>query len=214
MAWLNEKSAADIPPPPSPVLALEEVIRLVTWRAGDVGYDHIEVLVDGTDVLSSRAIGRFLVDVQSLYNLHLGGLDWKLFLDEKEWRDRVWKSPCVKEGRVNVTRLKCWRPEELRQVLRQRLLVARHGVTADPAAIPEPDFCITTYLARFCTPELRESWSEKIPDLETWVTTSAQGSPLRTVLLARALIARCARRGVLTPKDLCDVRTTVGTATA
>jgi hypothetical protein len=199
MAWLHagqqEVTSASSP------LVLQQLLRLITYPPAKEGeerqrpakrlYDGVSVLVDGTDRLSAPEIHTLLVDAQSLYDMHLDGLNWKLFLDQV-WSDQVWALPAVQQGRISVVRPAPWQTRELQQLLRRRAMLLCPGAYAALDTLPPPDYALHKLLNEYLDDSLRSS-------LETEVIQHSHQSPLRALLLARGVVAcaaRCRREAV------------------
>lgn len=196
MAWLQAPTQAKpLHPQISQLHTIRELIRLITWNVSPdlffgsreflQAYTKVQVLLDGTEQLSPPAVRRLVTDAQNLYDLHLDGFQFKLFIDST-WEERVAKMDCVRQNRVNVVNVPRWSKSELRELLRRRILAFQSGgSTSSPKDLPEYD--LGNLLADSGT--LR---SEARNSLESLLINGAQGIPLHALCLARCVVAACA----------------------
>jgi len=157
-SWLMSQ---DVPPELfstryNPILPLEEVLKLIT--DSEVGaYERVYILVDGTETLSPRALERLLEDAQALHDMHLPGLELKLFLEDT-WKElveaimdavRTGEIEIVefaeeKEGERGKERKGRWTEEHLRVLLRRRVY----------AVTPKEDLHYSPLLEEYCLDKL------------------------------------------------------------
>lgn len=176
-------------------VSLEELLRLITWsfswKPFDGQEEHLQVytnalvLLDGTRQLSAPAIRRLVEDAQSLYEMRLEGLQLKLLIDNA-WESQVVEMDCVRQGRAKVYHLPRWSEQDLRKLLRRRILSFQvGGTTADLEEMPEYD--LGKLLADSGTVR-----AEVGNNLESLIVRGAQGIPAHALCLARCIVAACA----------------------
>ncbi len=130
VAWLHDVSSHKIfGPPTTSQPVLRELVDFVTFfPQGDhiqQPYTNIQILVDGTEYLSSQAINRLLQDMQELDALQLDKLSFKL-LAHSALQNQL--EDYARRGRVPIYRLPRWDKKDLRQILDQRLEYWGNGV--------------------------------------------------------------------------------------
>lgn len=135
LAWLHaRRSGSLIYSKSSPENILRELARFVTFVAPSgfgppvmrQPYTQIQVLVDGAESLSPKAITRLIQDAQRLYALSLHQVQFKLFIDSGV-ETQITAMDCVRQSRVNVYRLPEWNEQDLRRLLVNRLKAYNPG---------------------------------------------------------------------------------------
>jgi hypothetical protein len=197
MTWLNASSVRE---PFSlhitPESTLRELVQLVTFAPPpreSIGvsiprlYTHIQVLVDGAEYLSSKAITRLAQDAQQLYNLHL--VRFNLFV-VSTWQDLIETMACVQGGRARVYHLPQWNEKELRQLLYFRLKGWREGDPVEPPGRERYDWSDIPGLAVSAKPRFTETIIESA--LRTYSVEDIIDAPVHALRLARGLVAACA----------------------
>ena len=196
MTWLQEKPAcepfsADL----APDYVLDQLIQLVTFvppRQDFFGisdarpYERVQVMIDETAHLSSKAVGRLLQDVYKIRHLNL--LQFKLFITST-YQKLVKDMAAVREGRVNVYRLPAWEDRDLREMLYLRLLGWMEGEPVggdDNWAQQIPD----EYLRREAKPTFIEQIVEGAQRCQAMESKLA--APIHALRIARGLVAACA----------------------
>ena len=195
MAWLNLSSVES---PFNPLISAEERLRelaqFVTLsiplseRTGEnfpvSPYQQIQVLVDGTEHLSEKAVRRLVQDAQYLHDLYLSGFSFKLFMG-MTWRSQIHEMDCVRQGRMNIILMPAWDEEELKQMLAQRVRAYTQDEDFNWVDLIGQDYLDLmgrTYFIRTITHKLTLA-KEHDTKLD---------APIHALRLARAFVAACA----------------------
>jgi energy-coupling factor transporter ATP-binding protein EcfA2 len=199
MAWLNGSSGDEVF---SPQVAsegiLRELIHFVTYNSPlqerlDVTlsqfqspYTQIQILIDGTEHLSSPGITRLLQDAQRLYDMYLDSAPFKLFADAA-LKTQLEDLRCVRQGRVTVFCLPKWDTGGLREILYRRLQAWGRGEFAEydwGKLIPDA----------YLTPAAKSQFTTTIVNgaRQTYQNGDGLDAPIHLLRLARGLMAACA----------------------
>lgn len=196
MAWLNVPAQAEpLRDQLPPFASLSELLRLITWSVSQKSFDGLEkffqvytkvlVLLDGTRQLSAPAVRRLVEDAQSLYDMDVDNLRFKLFID-MTWEPQIAGMDCVRQGRTKVFILPPWSERDLSRLLRLRVYSFQvGGSTTDAKKLPEYNLGNMLADSGAVGSELREC-------LESLIVNSSQGIPLHTLRLARCVVGACA----------------------
>jgi hypothetical protein len=196
VAWLNALPPHELPSlKDSPKDILRGLVRFVTFTASqgfDVAlarqpYAQIQILIDGTERLSSEAIKNLIQDTQKLYDLYLGQMQFKLFADPM-LLPQIEAMECVRQGRVTVYRLPPWNEQDLRQLLDTRLRTYQPGEYVEGnwgQLIPDTHLQLAARMRFIETivKNAREPPDDAEDDLD---------APIHVLRLSRVLLAACA----------------------
>lgn len=167
-------------------------------------YKEIQILIDGTEHLSNRAVVRLLQDAQRLYDSYLDRVPFKLFADSA-LKAQLEDMACVRQGRVAVYCLPEWDAVELQGVLYRRLQAYGQGEFAEydwSKLIPD------THL----TPAAKSQFVPTIVNGARRAYQNGDGldAPIHVLRLARGLVAACAGcwkdQGYTSPLDYNQVK--------
>ncbi len=136
-----------------------------------------EILIDGVEQLPEVRVQRLLEDFRRMYDWGNKALSAKLFIGQARW-DQVRR---ILGRDIAVTFIPRWESDELKKVLRRRLLLFKRGEPVSDL-LTRHDLSLDTLMRRRIKGFNRG-------ELEDTIVKSARNSPLHALRLARLAIA-------------------------
>lgn len=184
--WLDSASpGGPFDPDLNPQEILREVIDLVTSTSPQL-YREIQLLIDGTEILSDKAIPLLLTDLHKIFDLYLGRLHFQLFID-LAWQAQLEEMVYVRQSRVSLYQLPKWDIEQLKQLLQRRLTVWRPGEVAESGGWNDLS---PAYLTLKAGSDIGQIISKGA--LEAYKRDDSLDTPIHALRLARGLVAALA----------------------